>query len=171
MITLNTQTKLPAVLNWYLISSALLLCIAISLPLLLFFGSHVWAVSIFYLVVFLGLPVILYELASAVCVSFVVTDHDITKDAGILIKSSKSVSYNKVQNVVVVSGVLMRAFGLARVNIWTASQSQLQLVSGKQGTRSVVTPDVSLVLLDEHAKWLKTFITQAQRPAQAQQLG
>ena len=57
-------------------------------------------------------------------ISFIVDDQKITINRGIIFKNTKIIPFNNIQNIHIKRGFLLRIFGLAGIEIWTASQSQ-----------------------------------------------
>lgn len=153
MIELGKPNKIPGKVKWYILTYILLLLFIPSLFFSVF--SKSFGISLFsFLAVFAGLPMFLYLLIYYSRLTFIVENDRITINSGIIIKRSKSIPFDKVQNVENVGGLLLRMFGLSRVNIWTSSPEQIQ-VHKKETTHK---PDGRLELNTSDAEWLKNFI-------------
>jgi uncharacterized membrane protein YdbT with pleckstrin-like domain len=87
-------------------------------------------------------------------ITFVVDDNKLTINSGIIIKISKSIAFDKVQNVSSIQSLLCRLFGLSILRIWTASPSQIEI----RRERSENRPDGILWLNYSDSEWLKNFI-------------
>ena len=154
MINLNTSLKMPnKVLLYYLLRIIVLtfcLFIILSLP-----GIQVIRSAIVWLMIlFINIPVFIILFLQYINFSFIIKDNDITVKSGILVKRSKLISFDRVQNVELRSGLLMRFLGLTRVNIWTSSPAQIKI----RNKQSEHTPDSFIVLYAEDAIWLQNFI-------------
>jgi len=145
MINLNTPTQLPAKLKWYWLTKIIIL---ILLPTL-FWRPLFWILTIFF-----GLPIFICLLLFYNSFSFTVEDNKITINSGVIIKHSKSIPFNIIQNVENVRGILHRIFGLSRVDIWTSSPEQIRAYKGSTTHK----PDGSLDLVTKDGDWLKNFI-------------
>jgi len=145
MINLNTPTQLPAKLKWYWLTKIIIL---ILLP------SLFWHPLFWVLVIFFGLPIFFYLLFFYNSFSFTVEDNKITINSGIIIKNSKSIPFNTIQNVENIRGILHGIFGISKVNIWTSSPEQIRTYKGSTSHK----PDGSLELTIEDSDWLKNFI-------------
>lgn len=144
MINPNTPTQLPSKVKLYWLTKILLLL----LPFLFFPPAFL------ILVIFLGLPVSLYLLLYYNSFTFIIEDTKITINSGVVIKRSKSIPFNIIQNVENVRGIFHRIFGLSNVNIWTSSPEQIKAYKGSTVHKS----DGSLDLLVDDGEWLKNFI-------------
>jgi uncharacterized membrane protein YdbT with pleckstrin-like domain len=153
MIEVGVKTKLPSAVRSYLLAVIVLLCLVISSPLLLF-GQTVWLGFFIVALVLFGIPFAVYASIDIAMTSFVVKDDSITTDSGILFRRSKAIAYANVQSVETVSNMLSTLFGVSSINIWTASQNQLDLSTSQLSKK----PDQRLYLLTEDAKWLREFI-------------
>ena len=145
MINLNTPTKLLTKLKWYWLVKILIL---ILLPAI-FWRPLFWILTIFF-----GLPIYIYLLLFYNSISFTVEENKITINEGVIIKKSKSIPFNMVQNVENIKGILHRIFGLSTVKIWTASPEQIRTYKGQTEHK----PDGILDLIAEDGDWLKNFI-------------
>jgi len=91
--------------------------------------------------------------------SFSYDEKQIEIKRGIFTKSQKAIPFSIIQNINLVSGILLRQFGLRRVEIWTSSPSQIQIVSTKdKGNETQHRPDGMLILNADDAKLLQKFI-------------
>jgi len=151
MINPNTPTQLPSKVKLYWLTKILLLL----LPFLFFPPAFL------ILVIFLGLPVSLYLLLYYNSFTFIIEDTKITINSGVVIKRSKSIPFNIIQNVENVRGIFHRIFGLSNVNIWTSSPEQIKAYKGS----TVHKPDGSLDLLIDDGEWLKNFILAKRSPS------
>ena len=93
--------------------------------------------GLIFLLIFLGLPLSIYFSITLASVSFVVRPEDITTDSGILLRRSKAVAFKNVQSVETVSNPLASMFGISTVEIWTASQNQLELSKARMSKRPI----------------------------------
>jgi len=154
MITLNTTTKLPNSFKLYAVTKIFLILALLASPVL-FFGGIKPLLGIFItLAIFLGLPLVLYFLAIYATINFVVQENGMTVTSGLIIKRSRSVAFDRVQNVYIEAGPLARMFGITKVNMWTASVGQMQLNNGQ----SYNQPDLSIYLKQEDATKIKEMI-------------
>ena len=153
MINLNTPTKLPPIIKWYILTKIVLLFFLASFPFLLI--NKTWFFSFFLIVIiFIGLPTFIYFLLYYKFLNFVVDNDKITINSGIIMKRSNSISFDKVQNVENVRGILARLFGISKVSIWTSSPEQIQVYKKE----TVHRPTGSLYLTVADGDWLKSFI-------------
>jgi len=150
---LNKSNKLPPKLKWYILVKLLLIIFVPSFVLYMI-NTDLGKSFFIFLFFFPVLPVFLYLWLYYSVFSFVVENDKITMNSGIIIKRSKSIPFNQVQNVDIVRGLLQRVFGLCRVNIWTSSVGQIQF-SKKEATRR---PDGTLDINAPDGEWLKNFI-------------
>ena len=89
---------------------------------------------------------------------FTIDENKITINSGILVKRSKSIAFNKVQNIENVKGILRQMFGLSTVRIWTSSASQINVRKAQSENK----PDGALTLETVNADWLKNYILDKQ---------
>lgn len=148
---INIKHKLPNRVKYYFLAQVIILVLAVSLFYSLAFGAKGFLIAFLIITFFIGAPMIIYLLLLYNSITFIVETNRITLNYGIIIKRSKSVSFDKVQSVENVKGVFKRIFGLSDVNIWTASPEQI----GKKGLHK---PDLTLELLVKDADWLRSFI-------------
>ena len=74
--------------------------------------------------------------------------------SGILVKRSKLIPSNSIQNIELRSGILMRFLQLTKINFWTSSPAQIKI----RNKKSEHTPDSSFVLFTKDAIWLQEFM-------------
>jgi len=104
--------------------------------------------------VFIILPAIIWIYFDYKSRSFIVESNRITINSGILIKRSKLIPFDKIQNIENFKGLLLRICGISKLYIWTASPQQIQISRKKTSYRS----DGILVLDVDDSEWLKNFI-------------
>jgi hypothetical protein len=159
MINLNTPNKLPSKIRWYWLTKIIILIFLISFLFSLAFSlinKNILSTLFIILIIFISFPVFSYLLLLLYynSLTFVVEDTKITINSGVIIKHSKSIPFNIIQNVENVRGILHRIFGISRVKIWTASPEQIQAYKGSTTHK----PDGILDLTVEDGNWLKNFI-------------
>lgn len=155
MINLNQSYKMPKKVLFAYIVKIILLVFFLSFPLM-FLNLKIWLLMIMILTFFMILAFISLYL-DYYFFSFMVSENTITINRGMIIKRSKSIPFDKVQNVSTVSGIIARLFGLAAIKIWTTSPSQIIGITKEREFEAA--PDGRLVLEKEDAEWLKNFIT------------
>lgn len=153
MVNLNTQNKLPSMIKWYILTKIILIVFVVSLPLL-FFSKGVWPLVFLLCLVFIGLPAFVYFFLYYKFLTYVVEDNKITINFGVIIKRSNSISFDKVQNVENIRGILSQLFGISKVNIWTSSPEQIDV----RQAETFHKPAGSLELTAIDGEWLKNFI-------------
>lgn len=155
MMNLNVPLKMPnKVLLYYLLRIIVLtfcLFIIFSLPGIQILRS----VIVWLMIFFINIPVFIILFLQYINFSFIIKDNDITVKSGILVKRSKLIPFDRVQNVELKSGLLMRSLGLTKVNIWTSSPAQIKI----RNKESEHTPDSFIILYAEDAIWLQNFIS------------
>lgn len=157
MINFNTPNKLPSKIRWYWLTKIIILIFLISFLFSLPFSlinKNILSTLFKILIIFIGFPVFSYLLLYYNSLTFVVENTKITINSGVIIKHSKSIPFNIIQNVENVRGILHRIFGISRVKIWTASPEQIQAYKGS----TIHKPDGILDLSIEDGDWLKNFI-------------
>ena len=114
------------------------------------------------ILILLGVFLPCYSIFWYLTFSFMVSEQGITINSGVLFRSSRTIDFNKVQNVDNTRGPLQMMFGLTGVNIWTASQDQLRFstvtIGGIPRTRASARPDGKLYLSGQDADYLKDYI-------------
>ena len=159
MINLNQNYKIPSKVKTYVF---IRLCIILGIIscVVLFQGLSAWLNTFISLWLIVGIWIYLAMYLIYKNISYQIDDYKIAINSGVFTKRSKAISFDMIQNVDVLSGVVMRWFNLSRVSIWTASPGQINIPSSNQRNAGTShTPDGSLLLLSEDAEWLKNFIT------------
>jgi membrane protein YdbS with pleckstrin-like domain len=151
---LNTELKLPSKLKWLVLAQLLLLSFAISFVVAIFGGRSAGVGVFIFFTVLIVLPIWLYEVVAFKCVSFTVTNATLTVNSGILVKSSNAISFAQIQNISNTKGPLAAMFGLSKMNVWTASPSQIRVTKGETEHK----PTGMLWLETTNAEWMKNFI-------------
>ncbi|MDD5146043.1 MAG: PH domain-containing protein [Candidatus Pacebacteria bacterium] len=157
MFETNIENKLPLSLKWYALVKIALLFFIFSL-IFIVFGKSIWLYAFFFLFIFLGLPLWIYLIFTLKFTSFVITENTITINSGIFFKNSKTISFDKIQNCNASEGILSKMFNLSKLNIWTASPSQIHIERGNSSNK----PEQFLWLNVKNAHWLKNFIFRRQ---------
>ncbi len=150
MITLNTNLKLPRkVLTYRTTILAIIFIITLPFSVFLLFLPSILIVIIYF--------VLLLDYKNT---SFLYNEKQIEISKGIFTKSQRAIPFSTVQNINLVSGIIMRWFGLKKIEIWTASPSQIQIFEKRgRGSSTDHKPDGMIILLKEDAEDLKNFIT------------
>jgi membrane protein YdbS with pleckstrin-like domain len=87
--------------------------------------------------------------------SYQVSAAEVAISSGVLFRSSKSVAYNRLQNVDIKRGPLLMACGLAEIQGFTASPAQVIVSSSRNsGSTTTITPDIRLVIGAQDAQEL-----------------
>ena len=150
MITLNQKTKIPWSARFYGLSWLLIVLLLITFVFSLggsgssafsFVGSFMIFIALWLLLVY-------------ACTNFEVSEKTITINSGILIKKSKSIPFDSVQNINNSRGLVAMIFGVSKINIWTASPGQIHINNGNSENR----PSGSLLIARNDAEWLKDYI-------------
>ena len=151
---------LPKKILFYYIVKLLLIIALISLIGIFSGGVQFWFTLFYSLAITLG-PIIFFALyLDYKCVSFEVYEDKITINSGVFIKRSKTILFNNIQNVNIVSGPLMGMFNLSKIEIWTSSPGQINLSNSHQRNAGEShTPDGFLLLPSDQIKLLRDFIT------------
>ncbi len=182
MITPNVQTKLPASALTYKLTGSLIVTIIFIIIafFLMSLGSvqgtstvgGVTSPTTFSMVIpgivliILGLLFPLYAFLSYTMFSYIVGDQMITINSGILFRQSKTINFDKVQNIDNSRGPLQMLFGLTQVNIWTASQGQMSVstihfgTNNNQQVQMQPKPEGMLFLTQQDADELKGYVSQ-----------
>ena len=156
MLKLQTTYKLPKKTYLVALTRLVLLLLGISFVFYIPFGKSMPFTNLFIIFgVLLGIPAFLITALKIASASFLINENSITINSGIVIKQSKSIPFNTVQNVSCKAGPVLAQFNLSSVEIWTASPSQITMRNG----RSEASPTSVLTLEKEDAHWLKDLIT------------
>jgi len=154
-MNLNITLKMPNKVKFYYLIKLILLTLFAFFLFSLLGGRTFGAIMTWLMVIFINIPVFIYLLLDYMNFSFIVKDNDIIVNSGILIKRSKLIPFDKIQNIDLKSGPLMRLFGLTRVNIWTSSPAQIRI----RNKQSEHTPESFITLYTEDATWLQNFMS------------
>ncbi|MFZ3074258.1 MAG: PH domain-containing protein [Minisyncoccales bacterium] len=157
MINLNTKEKMPGKIKAYYFVKLILFIFLFSLVFMPL-GSKVWTSVFWLMAIFIGLPIYLILLVDYSAFNFILEEGKITLNSGVIVKRSKTIAFDKVQNVESVSGILRRMFGLSTVEVWTSSASQINVHKAE----SENAPDGRLTLQTPNAEWLKNYILDKQ---------
>lgn len=162
MINLNEVNKMPGkVKSYYLVKILVLFLFFSSLFCLinkdLFIGVFV------LLFIFIGLPIYVSLLIEYANYKFIVEEGKITINSGLLNKHSKTIPFDRIQNVENVRGIIAQLFGLATIKIWTSSASQIQIRKGESENK----PESAFILATADAEWLKNFISKKDVPGKS----
>src|SRR3989344_1472817 len=151
MIAYAQTQKMPrTVLVYSIIGLILKLCI-LTLPFMILGEGEFMSVFKFIFLL-LGVCAVLYCWVDYENTSFVLEDGKITINRGIFTKRSKTLPFDKVQNVNVFSGPITTLMGISGIKIWTASPGQ-RVVSNNGITGSLA--DGFLYLFTQDAHWLR----------------
>lgn len=158
MINLNILQKLPKSLKWYYLAKMI-----IPLFLIIIFLVSVSKGEVVYLMVglleiflfFIVLPAWIILLLDYRARSFIMDNEKITINSGIVIKKSRTINFDRIQNTVITKGPLSALFGVSKLSIWTASPMQIQVKEEKMESN----PDGVLWLKKIDAEALKEFFS------------
>ena len=161
MLKLQTTYKLPNKVYLAVLVRLILLILAISFVFYIPFNKSMPFSNLFIIFgVLIGIPSFLITSLKVSSYSFILNENSITINSGIIIKQSKSIPFNTVQNVSCKAGPVLAQFNLSSVEIWTASPSQITIRNG----RSETSPTNVLTLEKDDAHWLKDLITNTNTP-------
>ncbi|MEI7688832.1 MAG: PH domain-containing protein [Candidatus Nomurabacteria bacterium] len=127
MVEKSIKNKIPLSYFWYAFTKLVLIIILISMPFSIAGGGMSAFKSIFIL---FGIPITIYLYLSYKNFFYIIDDDKITTYRGILSKSTKTISFNTIQNVETNNGVISRIFNISEINIWTSSPSQIEIRRG-----------------------------------------
>ena len=150
MISINKKQGLPWSVRFYGLAKLFIYLLIITF--LFSFSGHGTEMFIFF-----GrfmILVAIWLLIKYSCINYIVSEKLITINSGILIKNSKSIPFDSVQNINNSKGLLAMIFGVSKINIWTASPAQIQINNGN----SYSNPSASLFLNHNDAEWLRDYI-------------
>lgn len=154
MIKVKELTKFTPKVKQYLLTNLLIIIIFLSVVFSMS-GNNNFFGTFLTITIILGLPFYIYISLMYNSWSFLVNENDITINSGILVKKSKTIPFNMIQNINRKQGVVMGMFGIANIDIWTSSPSQININEGKTSNK----PDGNIVLTNEDADWLQGYIT------------
>lgn len=161
MLKLQTTYKLPNKTYLVSLTRLVLLVLGISLVFYIPFNKSMPFSNLFIIFgVLIGIPAFLITALKILSISFLVNENSITINSGIIIRQSKSIPFNTVQNVSCKEGPVLSQFNLSSVEIWTSSPSQITIRNG----RSESNPTSVLTLEKDDAHWLKDLITNNKTP-------
>ncbi len=147
MITLNQKTKIPWPARFYGLAWLFIILLVITFIFSLGGGGSAAFRSVGGIMIFIAL----WLLLDYACTSFVVAEKTLTINSGILIKKSKSIPFDSVQNINNSRGLIAMMFGVSKINIWTSSVAQIHINNGNSDNR----PSGSLLIARSDAEWLK----------------
>ena len=160
MVIYDASQSQPKAYLWYTLMQAVVAGVIFGLVLGVIGGDMTVGAFVggFVLICAALLAVINYSFFS-----FKPTAQDITINKGMLFRSSKTINYTRIQNVDVAQGPIQMMFGLATVNIWTASQDQMQssttYSNGLSRTTIKAVPEGKLVVSKADAEDLRTHMS------------
>ena len=102
------------------------------------------------------LVIVIYSFFYYLTFSFEYTDKHIKVSKGVIFRDIKNIQFDKIQNIEMKAGPLMRIMGVVKLNIWTASQNQLKMNRGNTNNK----PDGSIFLDRKDGDFLNTFISE-----------
>lgn len=124
---LGIKNRMPINYFWYKLTSLIILFLLISLP----FAVTGNFLNFFRVIIIsVGIPLAIYRWLVFRNFFFYIEDNKLTIFSGIIIKSSKTIAFNMIQNFETKSGLVANIFGLTTISIWTGSPSQIQVVNG-----------------------------------------
>jgi uncharacterized membrane protein YdbT with pleckstrin-like domain len=156
MIVLNAENKYSPKLYFVILLSTLI-------PILFFslLGTSKGFIAIFIFLLFIvEMPIMVYFIFKFDSVSFVVDENKITINKGVFTRRSDTMTFDRIQNIECVTSMLMGIFGVTRLNLWTASPSQVVIT---EGTSQNIAQGV-LFLDSPDADWLKNYILNKRAP-------
>jgi uncharacterized membrane protein YdbT with pleckstrin-like domain len=156
MIQYNQEQKQPTAYFWYMLTQAAIpALILIAIGVAMDPGGIVTTVALVVFAAGAILAAINYHFTL-----YTPGDQSITIKSGLIFRKTVSINYVRVQNADVSRGPLQMLFGIATLNLWTASPGQVQTVSDNRGnTHSVNRPEGRLVLLRADAEECKNKVT------------
>jgi len=154
MIKVKEITKFTPKVKQYLLTNLLIIVVFLSV-IFSISGNNNFFGTFLTIAIIIGIPFYIYISLMYNSWSFLVNENDITINSGILVKKSKIIPFSMIQNINRKQGVLMGMFGIANIDIWTSSPSQININEGKTSNK----PDGNIVLTNEDADWLQGFIT------------
>lgn len=154
MINLNIPHKIPKKVLLYYLLKFIVLTICVLILLSIFNALEIGISLILMLIFFIFIPAFFVLYLHYLNFSFAVKEDGIAIKSGILIKRSRLIPSNSIQNIELRSGILMRLLQLTRINFWTSSPAQIKI----RNKNSQHTPDSSFILFTKDAIWLQEFM-------------
>lgn len=159
MIIKNIPQKLNIAALYYMltINSIVLIIIAIVAGIFLqMYAPWINTLGAVAVVIFIvALPTFLYTFFYWKLFEYVISDDAIMIKSGVIVRGEKSVNFNDIQNAQASYGPITALLGIKKLKAFTASPSQISVVSnGQGGTTTTVTPDVNIILLKAEAEEL-----------------
>jgi membrane protein YdbS with pleckstrin-like domain len=154
MIKVKEPSAFAIEAKYYLLANLLMFIFFLSVAFSLSGSSNFFKIFL-AIAVILGLPFYIYIILLYRSWSFLVDENSITINSGIIVKKSKIIPFDKVQNISQKQGIIMGMFGITNFDIWTSSPSQININKGQTSNK----PDGNLVLTTEDAEWLQRFMT------------
>ncbi len=153
MLNINQETKFNPRIKTYLLAHLVFFIFLLSLTIPMA-GLFHWLRNFLLLLVSLGLLGYAFIVLVYNHWSYIVTGNNIIVKDGIIFRKSKTINFKAIQNVTQKQGPLMLIFGIKRLEIWTASQSQLKTSSNNMTASS----DASVILNKIEADELQSYI-------------
>ncbi len=154
MINLNIPHKIPKKVLLYYLLKFIVLTICFLIVLSIFNALEIGVSLILMLIFFIFIPAFFVLYLRYLNFFFTVKEDGIAIKSGILVKKSKLIPSNSIQNIELRSGILMRLLQLTRINFWTSSPAQIKI----RNKNSQHTPDSSFILFTKDAIWLQEFM-------------
>jgi len=157
MIKLGEKTKFPPRFKWYIFSKIMAPAVlaalvylpwSISSEVLGSLMGMVVAAFLFFSLLWWGYFVLVYKFSD-----IVVDDGRLTFNSGILTRRSKTVAFDRVQNVDVATGFIAAMFDISEISVWTASPGQASSAANPDSC-----PEGTFYLTRADAEWLRNFI-------------
>lgn len=86
--------------------------------------------------------------------SFSVSDQELTYNYGIIVKHSKNIMLDQIQNINIGQGILEKQFKIKSISIWTSSHNQIH----SDGKNIQINPSAFLRLKDSDADSFKLLL-------------
>lgn len=109
----------------------------------------------------IGILTPFYKLLWCSLFSYAITDLNVTITSGVIFRQSKTIDLVRIQNVDTLYGPLQMLFGIAVLNIWTASPGQFMssssmiTIGNTRQTQMTARPEGRLYLLRQDAENLR----------------
>jgi len=154
MININVANQMPQRVKLYYLARILIIFLVPCL-FLLPYGKNYWLSALVFLIIIIGLPIYIVLLVDYAFFKFIVDENKITVNSGMIIKHSKTIPFDRIQNIESVRGLLSQLFGLAKIKIWTASPSQIEIKKGVSENK----PEGVFILKTLDTEWFKNFVS------------